>query len=386
MLTYTALHLRHGGVERALTTQANALVRRGYPVRILCTYNFGEPAYPLDPRIEVVYLTGCLPNREAWLRAKAEGRYLALLGESVRAAWVLWRKGSTMRRALRSVREGVVISTRHEHSLLLARVGRPGVQKVAQLHHDHAFREDLLEGFAGPYGKLDDFVLLLPQLREEVQAFLASKPGAHPRVHSIGNAWPAEDLAVLEGLPDPERENRLLWVGRLEPEKDPLRAISAFAKMDWPEGELLLLGDGSLREACREAAEAAGVGDRVRFAGMVSGEEVLREMKKARALLLTSRTEGFGLVLLEALLAGLPAAAYDVRVAPRAMIADGKTGFVVPDGDEAAMTDRLRTLVSSFEMDEEARSHLLKRYSEEQIADDWEAVFSLGPKREEKKC
>ena len=54
----------HGGVEMAITALSNALVRRGYEVEILCTYNLGTPAYPLDSRVQVRYLTQVRPNRK----------------------------------------------------------------------------------------------------------------------------------------------------------------------------------------------------------------------------------------------------------------------------------------------------------------------------------
>ena len=49
----TSLHLKHGGVEMAISLLANALIKRGYKVTILCTYNFGTPAYKLDERITI---------------------------------------------------------------------------------------------------------------------------------------------------------------------------------------------------------------------------------------------------------------------------------------------------------------------------------------------
>lgn len=49
----TSLHLDHGGIEMAISSLANALVKRDYEVEILCTYNLGEPVYYLDDKVTV---------------------------------------------------------------------------------------------------------------------------------------------------------------------------------------------------------------------------------------------------------------------------------------------------------------------------------------------
>ena len=49
----TSLHLKHGGVEMMVSALANALVRRDFPVAILCNYRLGEPAYSLEADVKV---------------------------------------------------------------------------------------------------------------------------------------------------------------------------------------------------------------------------------------------------------------------------------------------------------------------------------------------
>ena len=62
----TSLHMRHGGVEMVISSLANALVRRGFEVEILCTYDFGTVAYPLDSAVKITYLTNVLPNKDSF--------------------------------------------------------------------------------------------------------------------------------------------------------------------------------------------------------------------------------------------------------------------------------------------------------------------------------
>lgn len=68
----TSLHLLHGGVEMAITLLANALVKRGFNVEILCIYNLGDPAYSIDKKVKITYLSDVHPNREEFYKAVKE--------------------------------------------------------------------------------------------------------------------------------------------------------------------------------------------------------------------------------------------------------------------------------------------------------------------------
>ena len=153
----TSLHLMHGGVEMAVTALSNALVCRGYEVEILCTYNLGEPAYSLDNRVKVRYLTNVHPNREEFKQAIRTKNLPAIFREGVYAGRVLRLKKKVLMKQFRSIREGIIISTRNEDSVLLSRYGNPEVLKIAQLHHDHCFDKKLLRDFTHHYQNIDIF-------------------------------------------------------------------------------------------------------------------------------------------------------------------------------------------------------------------------------------
>ena len=122
----TSLHLKHGGVEMAITMLANALSKRGYEVEILCTYHLGEPAYALDDGVAVTYLTDTAPNREA-VKAAVKGRnIIKIVKEGLYAAKVLHLKKSTMKKRIKAVHEGVIIATRNDHAVLLSKYGNKG--------------------------------------------------------------------------------------------------------------------------------------------------------------------------------------------------------------------------------------------------------------------
>lgn len=106
------------------------------------------------------------------------------------------------------------------------------------------------------------------------------------------------------GLPD----DYFLFVGRLAPEKNAAGLIEAFAGYRDGGGtaSLVLCGDGPLRSALAERAAAAGVAEHVRFEGLKTAAELLPYYAFARAFVLPSTREPWGLVVNEAMASGLP--------------------------------------------------------------------------------
>ncbi len=77
-------------------------------------------------------------------------------------------KRREVRRAIENIDSGIIITTRHEDNLALSKYGRPGVLKIAQLHHDYNFESRYVDAFKHDYGNIDYFTLLTPGLVREV--------------------------------------------------------------------------------------------------------------------------------------------------------------------------------------------------------------------------
>lgn len=108
---------------------------------------------------------------------------------------------------------------------------------------------------------------------------------------------------------------KVLFVGRLEPEKHPCLALRAFAEAAPDSACLIIVGAGSESSYLEQLARELGVADRVFFEGQ---QESAPYYALADLLLVTSRYEGYGLVIIEALAAGTPVLSTDVGVAREA--------------------------------------------------------------------
>ena len=148
--------------------------------------------------------------------------------------------------------------------------------------------------------------------------------------------------------PDGDRPARerpyVLVVGAIQPRKDPLTAIAAFAALDRPDLDLVLVGpDRGSGAEVREAIEAAGLVGRVEMVGHATEDELAAWYRGAEALLFPTRYEGFGLPALEAMASGTPVVCSDI--APLAeIVADA--GVRCPIGDVAAFTEGLRSALA----------------------------------------
>jgi glycosyltransferase involved in cell wall biosynthesis len=110
-------------------------------------------------------------------------------------------------------------------------------------------------------------------------------------------------------------DKRLLVVSRLEPEKNVVLALDSFAKSAPQNSCLIVVGDGGERQILEERAKGLGIVDRVHFEGT---QNASRYYSIADLVLVPSRYEGYGLVIVEALAAGKPVIATDVGVAREA--------------------------------------------------------------------
>ena len=139
------------------------------------------------------------------------------------------------------------------------------------------------------------------------------------------------------------REQTLvLAVGRLIEQKDHATLLRAFAHVhaEHPETRLAILGWGPLEEQTRALAHELGLADAVVLPGRVEPRDWLL---RADVFAHSSAWEGFGLVLLEAMLAGLPVVATSVSAVPE--IVTDETGILVPAADARALAEALARLV-----------------------------------------
>ncbi len=370
-----ALHLAFGGIEKAICSMANLFAER-YEVEILSVYKMQDkPAFPLDDRVRVRYLLDDTPNRDEWKQAMAAHNVGGILKESVRAVRILHDKKNAVIRAIRETTDGVLITTRPEDNVLLSRYGNKGVLKIAQLHQDHAFEPKLVRELGSAYSGVDVLAMLTPGLAAEVEDMMRGN-NTHTRVVYLPN--------FLEHFPEStdrfEREKTVLAVGRLNEVKrfDLLIRLFNVVHTQFPDWKLRIVGEGEEREKLEAAIRELDAADYVTLTGKKDAAGVEEEMLRASIYAMTSRSEGFPFVLLEAESCALPIVAFDVRVGPGFVVQDGVNGFLAPDMVYESFCEKLASLMKDdalrLKMAEAAKAHA-EQFSREQVGKTWYSLL-----------
>ncbi len=146
------------------------------------------------------------------------------------------------------------------------------------------------------------------------------------------------DSMVLDVAREESDRLRVLFLGSLSTEKDPLSALEAVGRMVQPV-QLRFVGDGPMLTELKESAARHAAP--IEFPG--AADDVVPHLTWAQVLILTSRTEGLPGVILEAGATGLPVVAFAVGGVGEA-VADGKSGFVVDPGDTGTAAESLDRL------------------------------------------
>jgi glycosyltransferase involved in cell wall biosynthesis len=153
---------------------------------------------------------------------------------------------------------------------------------------------------------------------------------------------PSERTPAELGIP--ETAPLVLAIGRLIAQKDHDTLLHAFAcaHAEHPAAKLAILGSGPLEGDTQALIGRLGLEDAVVLPGRLGIHDWL---ERADAFVHTSRWEGFGIVLLEAMLAGLPIVATRVSAVPE-VVKDGETGILVEPGDVAGVASALSGLLA----------------------------------------
>lgn len=131
---------------------------------------------------------------------------------------------------------------------------------------------------------------------------------------------------------------RFIAVGRLSAEKGHLVLVHAVAELakSGRQCEVVVVGDGPLRDSIASLIGELGIADRLRLAGWKSGPEVRQLIGESRALVLPSFAEGLPVVVMEAMALGRPVVATWVAGIPE-LVSAGETGWLVPPGDPSSL-------------------------------------------------
>jgi len=186
-----------------------------------------------------------------------------------------------------------------------------------------------------------------------------------------------KDRCSEKGRETPQK--RIIFVGRFDPVKgldNLLRAMNSVGKV-LPDAQLILVGDGKERKNLESLADSLGIRDSVDFPGRLNGEKKTEYLCQADLFVLPSISEGFGIVILEAMACGLPVVATRVGGVPD-LVEDGVNGYLVESRDFQEMAKKIILLLQNPTLHHQIATNNRKKvqgYAWENIISQLERIY-----------
>lgn len=357
-----ALDVPGGGAERVLATVASGLAARGNVVTVL-TFDTpgGQSFYPMDSRVSRISL-GIGPTAgRTGLKSFLE-------------------RLPALRRSVREERPDVVVGFMHSMFVPLAfsMIGT-GVPLVASEH----IVPEHYEGRGVEYALFTFGCLMAKRVTVLSEGVRRLYPRVvQKRMVPMSNPVVVNDVCEV----DPVAENRspkiVLSVGRLEAQKDHATLIRAFARISnrFPDWNLCIVGDGSLRSALENAVSELDLKGRVTIPASTNSIE--DEYARAQLFAVPSRFESFGLVTAEALAVGLPVVGFADCPGTNELIVHDKNGWLVEISKGRGRVDAFAEGLSTLLDDGALRSRLgregprsVKKFDPESVVTEWEHLL-----------
>lgn len=361
-----------GGVERVLTLKANYFAENyGYDVTIIITDGENRvPFFHLSDKVHVINLG--INFEDMWHHSFLKRIFLYIPKER--------KFKKKLYEELNRIKPDFTISLLRREINFLTDID-DGSKKIGEIHINRAhyrnftpnrtnpfkdlFAKFWMHGLVDKLKQLDRFVVLTEYDRQAWQEI--------PRVDVIPNPLPFYPEITKE-----ERRHRVIAVGRYFDEKGYDMLLKAWAIIeknndDW---ELEIYGDGN-KLYYEKLADSLKINKkRCRLSDSIS--DVQKEYLDSSLFVCTSRFEGFGMGIIEAMACGLPVVAFDCLWGPRSIIIDGEDGLLVENGNIEKLASTIITLINNpnriFEMGQNARKNV-KRFNIDDIAKKWRRLF-----------
>lgn len=343
------------GMERVLTTKMNWFSQNGYNVHI-ALLDDTKPFFALSRDIK---------------KHKLKNDSYCLLDQ--------------IQCLVEAIDPFVVISTCSYEMPYLWKVKHP-CKKIIEFHYTYNYLSHLVN--AHPSSPLKPLRLLRAKLRQKKERSLLKRYDYIVLLTQRDRAlWGPKYNTVV--IPNPLsfsypsvfldlKAKQILGCGRFTPQKGFDLLIKSFVPIakKHPDWTLKIIGEGELMTDYQLLIDQYDLDKQVFLKS--PQVEIEEELRKSAFFVLSSKYEGFGLVLVEAMEMGVPCVSYDCECGPSEIITHQKDGFLVSPGDKLSLTKKMELLITNEQLRQtmgyEAKQNV-KRFSIETIGEQWKTFF-----------
>lgn len=370
-ITIISLHLGYGGIEKCISNLANSLCNN-YEIEIVSTYKlFDKPVFKMDERVKIKYLmTDLKPNKKELKEALKKFKLITFIKELKKAKKILKLKKELMIKYIKNCHSDIIISTRDIHNLWLSKYGNSSCLKIGWEHNYHNNNQKYINKIIKSVYGLDYFVLVSKNLKE----FYDGKTGSCKCVY-IPNS-----ISYIPKIKSKLDGSSIISVGRLEEEKGYSDLIDVFnlVHKKYPAWKLNIIGDGSLKEELQRKINKLSLNKNIILHGFQDSKYIEKKLLNSSIYVMSSLTESFGLVLIEASSFGLPCIAFSSASGACEIIKDNWDGYLINDRDKEKMAKRIINLIKNPErriiMGDNAYKKSIN-YKASNIKDEWINLF-----------
>lgn len=362
-----------GGIERVVSIQANHWSRhRGHQI-IIFTYldPLESSFFPLDPAIKIIHIGsfGYSGDAKRGIISKIRSFIPRI---------------KSYKKHIEKERPDLILTTMHSSDnyflhYIAGQIPIIGVNHITL----NLRRGDFIRSVFGRLVARFEYLALLHNIRQ-YNAVVALSRTDCIRLHQlrcksyyIPNPNSLTNRTTTESR---TREKRVIYVGRLDFLKGQDRMMEIWKRVvsihkDWC---LTFVGNGPDLHVLQKKAEKEGLINNIEF--ILETKDIKSLMSASSICAFSSRTESFGMVLIEAMSCGLPVVSYDCENGPRDIICNHYNGFLIPDNDTDRFTQRLLELIENPALREEFRSNALQSiacYDEDVVMKQWDDLLSL---------
>lgn len=335
-VTILALHLGTGGVEKYIASLTQ-MIENNYKIEIISTYKLDKnPAFKFSDNVKIKYLINDKPSKNELISAVKNKDFKNTFVLFFKNLKILYQKNILNIKAIKNIDSKYVITTRYFHNKLVSKYLDNRYVKIATEHNYHNNNKKYVKQVINSCFNIDYLILVSEELKNYYQPKLK-----HTKCIYIPN--------VIDKLPEKrifKKHDTLISIGRLSKEKgySDLVDVVKIIKNKIPNIKLYLIGDGVEREAIESKIKKLKLEKNIILCGFCNSDEIEKYMKKSDIYVMTSFTESFGIVLIEAMSYSLPCIAFDSANGAKNLLSNNR-GVLISNRDKENMANNIVKLL-----------------------------------------